>query len=108
MVFDFGPFSIDVDVERTRKYYAESSRMLTEGCDCILCRNFLAAYDSLDIEIRQFFDNLGVDIRKAADMTTMHGDAEKNILYYQGFCHLCGKIEEGAIRKQYEQPYPLA
>ena len=67
MLFRFGNFSIDVDVERTRKYYAESSRTLTEGCDCILCQNFRAAYESLDTEIKRFFDNLGVDILKAAE-----------------------------------------
>lgn len=103
MIFDFGTFSIDVDVEKTRKYYAESNRTLTEGCDCILCRNFLAAYESLDASIRNFFDSLGVDIRKAGDMTTMHGDKERNILYYQGICHICGRIVDGGVEKSYEK-----
>lgn len=101
MIFDFGTFSVDVDAEKTRKYYTESPRTLTEGCDCILCRNFLAAYDSLDPEIHRFFDSLGVDIRKAADMTTMHGDQERNILYYQGLCHVCGRIVDGCS-EEYE------
>ena len=104
MLFRFGNFSIDVDVERTRKYYAESSRTLTEGCDCILCQNFRAAYESLDTEIKRFFDNLGVDILKAADMTTMHADAERNILYYDGVCHLCGSMVDGSIEKHCDQP----
>jgi len=99
VIFDFGSFSIDVDVEQTRKYYTESPRTLTEGCDCILCRNFLAAYDSLDHEIHRFFDSLGVDIRKAGDMTTMHGDRERNILYYQGLCHVCGRIVDGCSKE---------
>lgn len=97
MDFDFGAFAIDVDVERTRKYYRDISRTLTEGCGCILCQNFLAAYETLDPQIRQFFDSLGVNICKAADMTSMHGDQKRNILYYEGFCHLCGKISAGGM-----------
>lgn len=107
MIFDFGTFSIDVDVEQTREYYRESARTLTEGCDCILCQNFLAAYESLDVNIRQFFDSLGVDICKAGDMTTMHGDKERNILYYQGLCHICGKIVDGGIERSYEEPFSM-
>jgi hypothetical protein len=95
LIFDFDTFSVDVDVEKTRKYYRESPRSLTEGCDCILCRNFLAAYHNLDAGISRFFDDLGVDLRKAPDMTSMHGDKERNILYYEGFCHLCGTILKG-------------
>lgn len=106
MIFDFGAFSIDVDVEKTAKYYRETERTLTEGCDCILCRNFLAAYDCLDTNIRQFFDSLGVDICKAADMTTMHGDAGRNILYYDGFCHLCGRIVDGGVEEKQNSPRP--
>lgn len=102
MIFDFGTFSIDVDAEQTRKYYTESDRTLTEGCDCILCRNFLAAYDSVNADVRQFFDDLGVDICKAPDMTTMHGDKERNILHYQGICHICGSIVDGGVEKRHE------
>ena len=102
-MFHFQSFSVDVDVEKTRKYYEESRRMLTEGCDCILCRNFLAACGILDGDIRQFFDSLGVDIRKAPDMTTMHGDKERNILYYQGFYHICGTILDGGEEKCHEK-----
>lgn len=95
MIFDFARFCIDVDVEQTRKYYAESTRTLTEGCDCIGCRNFVKAYQNLDPEIRNFFDSLGVDIRKAPDMSAMHGDAKTNTMYYMGWCHLCGTIISG-------------
>lgn len=99
MIFDFGAFTIDGDVEKTKKYYRETSRTLTEGCGCILCQNFLAAYETLDPQIRQFFDSMGVDVCKAADMTSMHGDEERNILYYEGFCHLCGEIVAGGMEE---------
>ena len=95
MIFAFGAFSVDVDVERTRKYYAESARTLTEGCDCIACQNFVKAYQNIDPRIRDFFDSLGVDPRKAPDMSAMHGDAKTNMMYYLGWCHLCGTVISG-------------
>ena len=103
MLFQFENFAIDVDVEQTRKYYKETQRTLTEGCDCVLCKNFLAASKGLGPEIRDFFEHLGVDISKAPDMTTMHGDPERNILYYDGFYHLCGSVVDGAIRQEISQ-----
>ena len=107
MIFDFGAFSIDVDVEQTKKYYLETERTLTEGCDCVLCRNFMAAYDCLDANIRQFFDSLGVEICKAADMTTMHGDKERNIMHYEGWCHICGRIVDGGMEEKQDFPRPM-
>lgn len=95
MIFHFGNFTIDVDVEQTRNYYRETSRTLTEGCDCMECRNFVKAYEGFDPRIRDFFESLGVDICKAPDMTAYHGDVEKNTLHYEGFCHLCGTILGG-------------
>lgn len=95
MIFHFGNFTIDVDVAQTRKYYRETSRTLTEGCDCLDCRNFVEAYEGFDPRIRDFFETLGVDICKAPDMSAMHGDGKTNTLYYLGFCHLCGTIAHG-------------
>ena len=36
-------------------------------------------------------------------MTTMHGDKERNILYYQGFYHICGTIVDGGEEKCHEK-----
>lgn len=95
MIFHFGTFSIDVNVEQTRKYYTESPRTLTEGCDCIGCQNFMKACEDFDPRIREFFEALGVDIRKAPDMSVFHGDGKRNILFYMGWYHLCGTVLRG-------------
>lgn len=95
MVFQFGEYRIDVDVEKTRKFYRESSQTLTEGCGCIGCQNFVKAYESFDPQIKNFFETLGVDILKAPDMSAFHGNAKTNIMYYMGWCHLCGTVLHG-------------
>ena len=100
MVFQFGQFRIDVDVEKTRKFYRETSQTLTEGCDCINCQNFVRAYEGFDPQIKEFFETLGVDICKAPDMSVFYGTSKSNTLHYEGWCHLCGTILSGENRDE--------
>ena len=45
MIFEFGTFKVDVDVERTRRFYETVDDQL--GCECAGCRNFRKAYPLL-------------------------------------------------------------
>ena len=46
MIFEFGPCRIDVDVERTRRWY-ETAPTLSRCCDCDGCVNYERAADRL-------------------------------------------------------------
>lgn len=95
MILQFGNFTVDVDVEKTKQFYEASAQTLTEGCDCIACQNFVKASESFPMEVRSFFARLGVDVCKAPDMSAMYGEKERQILHYWGFYHLCGSILTG-------------
>ncbi len=99
MLYKFGEYEVDIDVERTKRFYQESVHELTEGCDCSGCRNFRKAYEQTPHEVKSFFAKLGVDILQAPDMSVYNGSCEKKTLFYNGFVHLCGIIlKDGAER----------
>lgn len=99
MLFSFGDYELDIDVERTRQFYQTSAQMLTEGCDCAGCRNFRAAYPQLPDPVKTFLEMLGADIVMAPEMAVYNGDRNKGTLFYNGFLHLCGTIrKDGAVR----------
>lgn len=95
MIFRFGGFTVDVDVEKTKQFYEASAQTLTEGCDCIACQNFVKASKNFPMDVRSFFAQLGVDVCKAPDMSAMYGEQERQVLHYWGFYHLCGSILAG-------------
>ena len=99
MIFKFGRFVVDIDVDKTRDFYEQSNQTLTEGCECIGCQNFVKASENFSPEIHSFFSQLGVEICKAPDMSAMCGDRERQTLHYCGFYHLCGTmIDPGDAR----------
>ncbi|MDE7399144.1 MAG: hypothetical protein K2N06_06395 [Oscillospiraceae bacterium] len=66
MVFTFGKYTIDADVERTREYY-KTAEFITDICDCDGCTNFEKATDVFPKPVRELFDKLGIDPKKAYD-----------------------------------------
>lgn len=104
MIFAFGNYELDIDVEKTRQFYQNSPQELTDGCDCAGCRNFREAYKQSMPEVKTFFEQLGVDILKAPDLSAFNGDIEKKTLSYGGFCHLCGTILKSGMVKTTEAP----
>ena len=63
MIFQFGEYKIDVDVEKTRQFY-DRAKTVSEECQCDGCLNFERAVDKLPQNIRDFFSALGVDMKK--------------------------------------------
>ena len=92
MIFEFGTFKVDVDVERTRRFYETVEDQL--GCECAGCRNFRKAYPLLPDAVQAFFRQLGVDIGKPAEATA-YNSYDGNLTFYDGFYHICGTILEG-------------
>ncbi len=89
MIFEFEQYKIDVNVEATRKRYV-TLPLVTENCTCQGCENYLAAIRELPPKVLAFFDSLGLDIKKPAEV---YGDLKENGDYfYGGFYHIAGII----------------
>lgn len=83
MIFQFGEYKIDVDVEKTRQFY-DRAKTVSEGCQCDGCLNFERAVDKLPQNIRDFFSALGVDMKKICECY-VYCAKDENTLYYGAF-----------------------
>lgn len=92
MIFEFGEYKLDIDIDRTRRFYETTDDSL--GCDCAGCRNFRKAYPLIPDAVQGFFRQLGVDIGKPAEMTA-YNSFDGNETNYDGFYHICGTILAG-------------
>lgn len=93
MIFTFSQYQIDIEVEKTKEFYSKAE-YLTEGCSCQWCQNYEKAADKLSPNIHDFFAQLGVDIKKPAEVY-MNCPNEDGTIYYGGFYHLCGRLLTG-------------
>ncbi len=93
MIFIFGNYTVDIDVEKTRQIYTLLPP-ITQGCNCDGCQNFEKAVDVLPNAARAFFDDLGIDLKKIAECY-VNCKNEDGTLLYGGFCHVCGTLIEG-------------
>ena len=93
MIFTFGNYTIDIDVEKTRQIY-QRLPLITQRCDCDGCRNFEKAVDILPKAVRTFFDDLGVDLKRIVERYVNCKNKDGTLLY-GGFCHVCGTLIQG-------------
>ena len=93
MIFQFGQFEIDVDVNRTREFYKKMENV-SKGCNCTGCRNFEKAVDFLPGNVIGFFDTLGIDMKKITEVFVNTTNPDGTV-FYGGFYHLCGKLLKG-------------
>ncbi len=93
MVITFGNYTVDVDVDKTRQIYKQLP-LITDGCKCDGCENFEKAVDFLPEEVRAFFDNLGVDLKRIVECY-VNCKNDDGSLFYGGFCHICGTLIKG-------------
>ena len=87
MIFQFGEYKIDVDVEKTRQFY-DRAKTVSEGCQCDGCLNFERAVDKLPQNIRDFFSALGVDIKKNLRMLCLLRQRRKHAVLRRLLPHL--------------------
>ena len=93
MEFHFAQFHLDIDVQKTRAFYRKSINV-SESCSCPGCRNYENAVGILPDEIKCFFNSIGVDIKKPAEVYVNSAHSDGSLLY-GGFYHLCGTILNG-------------
>ena len=97
MIIRFGNYTIDVDVERTRAFYARGDvKTTSEQCTCAGCQNYDKAILKMPAAVTDFLESLGLDPRKPAEaFDVMGGLAEDGKVLYNGFYHLCGVRLQG-------------
>ena len=85
MVFDFYPWKIEVDVEKTRKFYQENDYSSNKEWNKMFS-------DILNLSQQDFFDNLGIDLMKIEVRKNEFEDNEEVPFIYTINFLLCGKF----------------
>jgi len=93
MIIQTPKFTIEVDVEKTKAYY-DTAALISEGCDCSGCRNYEKAIDTISDEVKSFFKQLGVFMKRATEVFVIAPNADGTMLY-GGWYHVCGRVIDG-------------
>lgn len=94
MVFEFGKYILDIDVEKTRAFYLGAAR-ITDGCTCQGCRNYEKWASALSGELSAIFEGMGILPEKSPEVYVNCPNSD-GTLFYGGFYHLCGTITQGS------------
>ena len=91
-----GPWTLEIDPEATRLAYASAEDITpADGCGCLYCRNYTAALGRiLTPAVRRFFETLGVDCRKAAQVSHIT-KLDSGLHLYSAYYPVIGQIESG-------------
>ena len=97
MIFRFGNYTLDVDVDRTRAFYSRDDvKTTSEQCICAGCQNFDKAILKTPAAVTDFLESLGIDPRKPAEVFDVMGGLDENgQVLYNGFYHICATRLEG-------------
>ena len=93
MVFTFGNYTVDIDVEKTKQTYKKLP-LISQRCNCDGCQNFEKSVNTLPSSVRSFFDAIGIDLKKIAECYVNCKNQDGSLIY-GGFCHVCGTIIQG-------------
>ena len=94
MRFKFDDLILEIDVDKTRRFY-ESLPKITDDCSCDGCRNYMLAIEDFPQEVKSFFRKLGIEPEKASEVFTWSSACESNTAHYGGFYHFCGELIKG-------------
>ena len=86
-----GIYELEVDAERTRKFYHRNGGI---SCDCDGCQNFTKAISQLPDPVKAFLDQFGIDPAKPAELSAIYAPSDDTV-FYDGFYHICGTILQG-------------
>ena len=91
MLFDFGDFRVDIDVESTKAFYVKHGKTVLEDCGCVSCRNYYEAISKASDKVKSFFSSIGVDPQKSPEATWWYTN-KNGIANYSIIFHLVGTI----------------
>lgn len=85
-------YTVLVDKELTQALYNELPLLSDkEHCGCSDCSNYIRACETLDEQVKDFFDQFGVDPRKEGEIWHVY-ENDEGVHYYDGFYHFVGEI----------------
>lgn len=89
MIFNFGPYTVDIDIEKTREYY---NSLAVRETNCNMgYKNYVAVIPHLPLEVKSFYKAIGVDIYKIREVYVNCVNRDESICY-GGFYCICGNI----------------
>ena len=91
MIFEFGNFRLDIDVESTKAFYSKHEKTVIEDCGCVNCRNYYEAISKVSDKVKNFFNSLGIDPQKSPEATWWDTN-EDGVAYYSIIFHVVGTI----------------
>lgn len=89
MNFKIGRYLLDINIDENKKYY-DKQKNISKDCKCDACENYEVNISNLSQKVKDFFDEIGLQIEKPREVYTCY--SENNILTYDGFYHVSGKI----------------
>lgn len=93
MLFSFGPYQIDVDVEKTANFYQNNAIPTSKQCSCNGCQNYDKAILQASPAILQFLRDLGIDAQRPGEVFGVTGEVDPNQTYwYSGWYHIVGTL----------------
>ena len=92
MRFKIGICEMDVDIDRTSRFYQEHGGI---ACDCDGCRNYARAVSQLPDAVQDFLRQFGIDPAKPAEISAVYAPSHDSV-FYDGFYHISGTILTGA------------
>ena len=95
MLFEFGRYIVDVDLEKTKEFYdSDQSVPTNEACSCDRCQRFPKAILSSSNAVLDFLHCLGIDPTKAGEVIGSSSDD------YWGWYHVVGTLIEGRLTEK--------
>jgi len=99
MVFSFHGITMDIDLEKTRAYYADRPTV-RHTCSCGGCQNYDKAILTAPKSVLAFFEQLGLDPQKPCEAFGLDLKPDENGWYrYGGWYHVVGQLLEAADRE---------
>lgn len=86
----FKKWIVEVDTIKTQWFY-EQQFLVNESCDCLYCRNYYQACKYFSKKIKDFFNSLGLEPEKVAEVYEL-GRNEDGTYLYGGFYHIVGNL----------------
>jgi len=88
-----GSWTIEVDISSTKEFY-DKYHLITEGCSCDFCANYVLASENFSPDIKYLFNSLGIDPRKEGEVSELMENKDGTHLY-GAFYHIVGRIIKG-------------
>ena len=89
MIFEIGPYTLDVDVEKTREANALID-FSNQGCVCNICQNYTPAIMQVDPVVLNFIAQFGLDPRRPSEV--MGYDVREGTMLCGAYYHIVGTI----------------